>query len=157
MRELDADGRVWWGPTGDARPSIKRYLSEVGDLVPRTFWSKDAVGSNRTSKNEMRALFPDAASFTTPKPEALLKRVLDIATNPGDLVLDSFLGSGTTLIAAERTRGVLVLQLWMNGLNIALDFWFVLGLGWGVGGVADDPRSPFEQDGEANPCGRAIL
>ena len=102
LRELDSDGRVWWGPTGDARPSIKRYLSEVGDLVPRTFWSKDAVGSNRTSKNEMRALFPDAASFTTPKPEALIKRVLDIATNPGDLVLDSFLGSGTTAAVAHK-------------------------------------------------------
>ncbi|WP_149140981.1 MATE family efflux transporter [Gemmobacter caeruleus] len=40
------------------------------------------------------------------------------------------------LIALERTRGVLVLQLWMNGLNIGLDLWFVLGLGWGVPGVA---------------------
>lgn len=102
LRELDADGRVWWGPTGEARPSIKRYLSEVGNLVPRTFWSKDDVGSNRTSKNEMRALFPDAASFTTPKPEKLLKRVFDIATNPGDLVLDSFLGSGTTAAVAHK-------------------------------------------------------
>jgi adenine-specific DNA-methyltransferase len=102
LRELDADGRVWWGPTGEARPSIKRYLSEVGDLVPRTFWSKDDVGSNRTSKNEMRLLFPDAASFTTPKPERLLQRVLDIATNPGDLVLDSFLGSGTTAAVAHK-------------------------------------------------------
>ena len=53
--ELDEDGRVWWGPKGEARPSIKRYLTEVGDLVPRTLWSKDDVGSNRTSKNEMRA------------------------------------------------------------------------------------------------------
>lgn len=102
LRELDADGRIWWGPTGDARPSIKRYLTEVGDLVPRTFWSKDDVGSNRTSKNEMRALFPDAASFNTPKPEAVLKRVLEIATNPGDLVLDSFLGSGTTAAVAHK-------------------------------------------------------
>ena len=102
LRELDADGRVWWGPTGDARPSIKRYLSEVGDLVPRTFWAKDHVGSNRTSKNEMRALFPDAASFTTPKPEGLLKRVIDIATNPYDLILDSFLGSGTTAAVAHK-------------------------------------------------------
>ncbi|MHB1291324.1 MAG: site-specific DNA-methyltransferase [Sulfuricella sp.] len=102
LRELDAEGRVWWGPTGGARPSIKRYLSEVGNLVPRTFWSKDDVGSNRTSKNEMRAIFPDAASFTTPKPERLLKRVLEIATNPGDLVLDSFLGSGTTAAVAHK-------------------------------------------------------
>ncbi|MFO1218843.1 MAG: site-specific DNA-methyltransferase [Burkholderiaceae bacterium] len=102
LRELDAEGRVWWGPTGDARPSIKRYLSEVGNLVPRTFWSKDDVGSNRTSKNEMRALFPDAASFTTPKPERLVKRALEIATNPNDLVLDSFLGSGTTAAVAHK-------------------------------------------------------
>ena len=102
LRELDADGRVWWGPTGEARPSIKRYLSEVGNLVPRTFWSKDDVGSNRTSKNEMRALFPEDASFTTPKPERLLQRVLEIATNPGDLVLDSFLGSGTTAAVAHK-------------------------------------------------------
>ena len=102
MRELDADGRVWWGPTGEARPSIKRYLSEVGNLVPRTFWSKDEVGSNRTSKNEMRSLFPDAASFTTPKPERLLARVFEIATDEGDLVLDSFLGSGTTAAVAHK-------------------------------------------------------
>lgn len=40
------------------------------------------------------------------------------------------------LIALERTRAVLVIQLWMNGLNVALDLWFVLGLGWGVPGVA---------------------
>ena len=102
LRELDADGRVWWGPKGEARPSIKRYLSEVGNLVPRTFWSKDDVGSNRTSKNEMRALFPDAASFTTPKPERLLERVFEIASNPNDLVLDSFLGSGTTAAVAHK-------------------------------------------------------
>ncbi|MGP1693082.1 MAG: DNA methyltransferase, partial [Giesbergeria sp.] len=62
----------------------------------------DDVGSNRTSKNEMRALFPDAASFTTPKPEKLLKRVFDIATNPNDLILDSFLGSGTTAAVAHK-------------------------------------------------------
>lgn len=102
LRDLDADGRVWWGPKGDARPSIKRYLSEVGDLVPRTLWQKDLVGSNRTSKNEMRALFPGEESFGTPKPERLLERVLQIATVPGDLVLDSFLGSGTTAAVAHK-------------------------------------------------------
>lgn len=74
----------------------------MGNLVPRTFWTKEDVGSNRTSKNEMRALFPDAASFTTPKPERLLRRVLEIATNPGDFVLDSFLGSGTTAAVAHK-------------------------------------------------------
>ena len=102
LRELERDGRVWWGPKGDARPSIKRFLSEVSDLVPRTLWRKDDVGSNRTSKNEMRALFPDDASFGTPKPEKLLQRVLHIATHPGDLILDSFLGSGTTAAVAHK-------------------------------------------------------
>jgi len=61
LRELDSDGRIWWGPKGEARPSIKRYLSEVSNLVPRTLWKKDDVGSNRTSKNEMRALFSEEA------------------------------------------------------------------------------------------------
>ncbi len=102
LNELDLDNRIWWGPKGDARPSIKRYLSEVSDLVPRTLWKRDDVGSNRTSKNEMRSLFPDESSFSTPKPEALLKRVLLLSTNVGDLVLDSFLGSGTTTAVADK-------------------------------------------------------
>ncbi|MBK1630628.1 site-specific DNA-methyltransferase [Thiohalocapsa halophila] len=99
---LDNEGRIWWGPKGNARPSIKRYLSEVGKLVPRTIWSKQDAGSNRTSKNEMRALFPGDASFDTPKPERLLQRVLLVATQPGDLVLDSFAGSGTTGAVAHK-------------------------------------------------------
>lgn len=102
LRELDADGRVWWGPNGSARPSIKRYLSEVSDLVPRTFWGKQAVGSNRTSKNEMRHLFPGDVSFATPKPEGIIERVLRIATVSQDLVMDSFLGSGTTAAVAHK-------------------------------------------------------
>jgi adenine-specific DNA-methyltransferase len=102
LNELNNENRVWWGPTGSARPSIKRYLSEVGDLVPRTFWRKDDVGSNRTSKNEMRTLFPGDSSFATPKPERLLERIIHIATSPGDLVLDSFLGSGTTAAVAHK-------------------------------------------------------
>ncbi len=102
LRELEADGRVWWGPKGEARPSIKRYLAEVSDLVPRTLWRKEDVGSNRTSKNEMRALFPEEASFGTPKPEALVKRALQVASEAGDMVLDSFLGSGTTAAVAQK-------------------------------------------------------
>jgi len=102
LRELDRDGRVWWGPNGNARPSIKRYLSEVGDLVPRTLWSKSDVGSNRTSKNEMRNLFPGSSSFETPKPEALIERILQISTCKGDWALDSFAGSGTTGAVAHK-------------------------------------------------------
>ena len=98
LRELDADGRIWWGPRNDARPSIKRYLAEVADLTPRTLWRKEDVGSNRTSKNELRSLFPESESFDTPKPIGLVRRMLQLATNMNseELVLDFFAGSGTT-------------------------------------------------------------
>lgn len=102
FKELDEAGRIWWGPTKSARPSIKRYVAEVSDLVPRTIWSRDDVGSNRTSKNEMRALFPGLPSFATPKPEALMARILEIGSDCGDVVLDCFLGSGTTAAVAHK-------------------------------------------------------
>src|SRR5262245_31178034 len=97
LRELEAQRRIWWGPTKDARPSIKRYLSEVGDLVPRTLWRKDDVGNNRTSKNEMRDLFKDEESFDTPKPTRLIRRVLQVATSSSDSDLgpDFFAGPCT--------------------------------------------------------------
>ncbi|PKN28130.1 MAG: site-specific DNA-methyltransferase [Deltaproteobacteria bacterium HGW-Deltaproteobacteria-22] len=98
LQELDSDGRIWWGPTNDARPSIKRYLTEVGDLTPRTLWRKEDVGSNRTSKNQMRALFPESESFDTPKPTLLISRMIQLAFSPDEegIVLDFFAGSGTT-------------------------------------------------------------
>lgn len=102
LRELDQQGRIWWGPNGNARPSIKKYLSEVSDLVPRTLWSKEDVGSNRTSKNELRSLFEGETAFDTPKPEKLIQRVLQIATVSGDVVMDSFAGSGTTGAVAHK-------------------------------------------------------
>lgn len=101
LREFDEDGRIWWGPSGEARPSIKRYLSEVADLVPRTLWKKE-VGSNRTSKNEMRAIFSETSSFDTPKPSSLIERVLEIAGDKDSLILDSFAGSGTTAHAVLK-------------------------------------------------------
>jgi len=102
FRSLDADGRIWWGPKGDALPTLKRFLSGVGDLVPRTLWLGKDVGSNRTSNNEMRALFPSREAFATPKPERLLERVIHIGSNPGDIVLDAFAGSGTTVAVAHK-------------------------------------------------------
>jgi adenine-specific DNA-methyltransferase len=102
LREFDADGRIWWGPTGEARPSIKRYLNEVSDLVPRTLWGKKDVGSNRTSKNEMRAIFSETSSFDTPKPSPLIERILQICADQNSIVLDSFAGSGTTAHAVQN-------------------------------------------------------
>jgi len=100
--ELIADNRIWFGINGDARPAYKRFLSEVTDSIPSTtVWLHDEVGHNDESKKEMRALF-DEDLFDTPKPERLLERVLTLATQKGDLVLDSFLGSGTTAAVAHK-------------------------------------------------------
>lgn len=100
--DLDAAGQIYWGPDKSARPSIKRYLEDVAGLTPRTLWRHSDVGSNRTSKNEMRRLFPDEASFATPKPERLIQRVIQIGSDPGDIVLDCYGGSGTTAAVAHK-------------------------------------------------------
>lgn len=103
LHELDGDNRIWWGPKGSARPSIKRYLSEVSDLVPRTLWKKEDVGSNRTSKNEIRSIFPNSESFDTPKPTKLVERMLRLSTRrDDDIILDFFAGSATTAHAVMQ-------------------------------------------------------
>lgn len=102
LKELDADGRIWWGKDGTNVPAIKRFLSEVKQgTVPQTWWSYEEVGHTQDAKREVVDLFGDDA-FSTPKPERLLQRILHIATNPGDLVLDSFAGSGTTGAVAHK-------------------------------------------------------
>lgn len=99
---LDADNRIWWGKEGNNVPALKRFLSEVKQgRVPQTLWTYQEVGHTQDAKKEIVALFGDDV-FGTPKPETLLKRVLDISSNPGDLVLDSFLGSGTTAAVAHK-------------------------------------------------------
>lgn len=102
FRELEADGRIWWGRTGRTFPFRKRFKSELGDLVPTTVWLHEDVGNNREAKQEVAAIFGRDEIFSTPKPERLLERVVHIATNPGDLVLDSFAGSGTTGAVAHK-------------------------------------------------------
>ena len=103
FEELVADNRVWFGKDGDAAPAIKRFWSEVpAGLVPVTIWPHEEVGTTGTAKDEILKLFPDKPPFDTPKPEALLQRIIQIASNPGDIVLDCFLGSGTTAAVAHK-------------------------------------------------------
>ena len=90
------DGKNGWNPY------YKIFWEGSTGTPPNTVWRHEEVGSNRTSKNEIRQLFGGEKSFETPKPEGLIKRVLEIATNPGDIVLDSFLGSGTTSAVAMK-------------------------------------------------------
>jgi adenine-specific DNA-methyltransferase len=102
--DLDADNRIWWGKNGDNQPRLKRFLSDVQDgVVPQTVWLHDDVGHTQEAKKEVLKVVPeDSPVFETPKPERLVKRILEIATNPGDLILDSFAGSGTTGAVAHK-------------------------------------------------------
>jgi adenine-specific DNA-methyltransferase len=100
--ELVADNRIWFGETGNNVPSVKKFLSEVKDgSTPMTIWSYQEVGHNQDAKKEVKA-FNDQDVFDTPKPEKLLERILTLASNEGDLVLDSFAGSGTTGAVAQK-------------------------------------------------------
>jgi len=104
FRELDKDGRIWWGKDGNNVPAPKIFLSEVKQgIVPQTFWSYEEVGHTQEAKKEIVTLF-QADVFGTPKPERLMQRVIQVASNEGELILDSFLGSGTTAAVAHKMK-----------------------------------------------------
>ena len=98
--ELVRDGRIWWGKSGNNRPGIKRFLSEVREgVVPQTIWSWKDAGSTRNAKQELSGVMNLGAGenvFVTPKPSKLITRILQVATDKNSIVLDSFAGSGTT-------------------------------------------------------------
>ena len=100
---LDKDKRIWWGPNGDRAPRSKMFLSETdGGMLPTTLWSSgETFGFNQDGVREVRELNL-GETFSTPKPEKLLSKVLELATNAGDIVLDSFAGSGTTGAVAHK-------------------------------------------------------
>jgi len=99
---LMADNRIWFGETGNNVPRIKRFLSEVQEgIVSMTVWLRTEVGDNQDAKREV-AKFNSEEIFSTPKPEKLIQRILELSTKQGDLVLDSFAGSGTTGSVAHK-------------------------------------------------------
>jgi adenine-specific DNA-methyltransferase len=96
------ENRIWFGKDGKNKPRVKQFLSEVqGGIVPLSIWLRTEVGDNQDAKREVK-FFNNENIFDTPKPEKLVERVLHLATNPGDLVLDSFAGSGTTGAVAHK-------------------------------------------------------
>ena len=102
FEEFLADNRIWFGSDGNGVPRIKRFLSEVKDgIVANTLWTYQEVGHNQDAKREIKALEFESV-FDTPKPERLIERVLTLGSNEGDIVLDSFLGSGTTAAVAQK-------------------------------------------------------
>ena len=101
---LDADNRIWWGKDGMNMPRLKRFLTDVQEgVVPQTIWMHNEVGNTQEAKKQVLAYAVNTDEvFQTPKPEKLLQRVLEISTGAGDLVLDSFAGSGTTGAVAHK-------------------------------------------------------
>jgi adenine-specific DNA-methyltransferase len=161
-----SEGRVYFGRKGDGLPIIKTYLAEAQQgVVPRTWWPADEAGFNQEAKRDhLKRMFPQVEPFATPKPERLLHRVIQIGTNPDDIVLDCFLGSGTTGAVAHKLG-----RRWVGieGVNETLDTFTVPRLtkvvagedpggitetaGWQGGGgfrVLDVAPSMFEANGE---------
>ncbi|MES1928863.1 DNA methylase N-4/N-6 domain-containing protein [Salinisphaera dokdonensis CL-ES53] len=103
FKKLFDDGRILFGKDGNNTPAIKLFLNEVqSGLVPRTWWPHTEVGHSQEGKREAQALFDEGNLFDTPKPERLIERIINIATNPGEIILDSFAGSGTTGAVAHK-------------------------------------------------------
>jgi adenine-specific DNA-methyltransferase len=103
FERLKADKRVHFGRDGSSKPTIKRFLSEIEDegVVCSTVWHYSDVGENRIAAVEVKA-FNESNPFSAPKPELLLKRIIELSTTPGEWVLDSFAGSGTTGAVAHK-------------------------------------------------------
>jgi adenine-specific DNA-methyltransferase len=102
LEELIADDRVYWPRAGQGKPRLKHFQSESNGLAPFTVWTAAEVGENATAKKALMSQFPEISTFDTPKPLSLLERIVHIATDPGEVVLDCFLGSGTTAVAAQQ-------------------------------------------------------
>ncbi|RYE16565.1 MAG: site-specific DNA-methyltransferase, partial [Sphingobacteriaceae bacterium] len=96
------ENRFYFGKDGKGGPQLKRFLSEVQEgIVTKTIWLRTEVGDNQDAKKEVK-VFNDDSIFSTPKPERLIRRILELSTKPDDLILDSFLGSGTTAAVAHK-------------------------------------------------------
>ena len=104
MKEEIEKGNIWFGLNGKNTPRIKKFLStaKIG-LTPQTLWAGDEFGTTDSAKKHLLSLFPNPENvFDTPKPEELIRQILEIATNEGDMVLDCYSGSGTTLATAHK-------------------------------------------------------
>jgi len=103
IQQLIADGAVYFGKDGNGVPRVKRYLADVKvGVTPETLWSSEFAGTTRSATRHLRDLFAEQSVFETPKPEQLIQRVLEIASDTNDLVLDAYLGAGTTAAVAHK-------------------------------------------------------
>ena len=106
MKREIAEGNIWFGKNGSNTPRVKKFLrdAKIG-LTPETIWLADEVGTSDSAKKQLINLFSDKENvFETPKPEELLKRIIEIASDEGDYVLDCYVGSGTTIAVAHKMK-----------------------------------------------------
>lgn len=104
FKSLLKDDRIWFPRNGAGSPRLKLFSEQLRGLVPFTVWTSSDTGSNDDAKRHLLTLFPHEPVFDTPKPEQLLERIIHIASNPGDLVVDIFGGSGTTAAVAHKMK-----------------------------------------------------
>jgi adenine-specific DNA-methyltransferase len=102
--EIVKSGLAMFGKNGSGNPQIKKYLADMPGLVPDSLWLHSEVGHNDEATRALQAMFGAKEVFDTPKPERLIERIVHVATNPGDIVLDVFGGSGTTAAVAHKMR-----------------------------------------------------
>lgn len=102
--KLVREDRIWFPRDGAGIPRVKMFPEHLRGLVPFSLWGPDEGGTNDEAKRHLMTMFPELEAFATPKPEALLERIVHIASDPGDLVLDFFAGSGTTGAVAHKMQ-----------------------------------------------------
>lgn len=103
-KNLLAEDRIWFPKGGAGSPRLKLFAHQLRGLVPFTVWGSTDTGTNDDAKRHLMELFPELEVFETPKPEELLERIIHISSNPGDLVVDLFAGSGTSAAVAHKMR-----------------------------------------------------
>ncbi|EAH9136254.1 site-specific DNA-methyltransferase [Campylobacter upsaliensis] len=107
LEKLYKENRLWFGESGKNTPRLKKFLSEIKEgVIHNTLLTQDEVGNTQKAKQEIKVLFENdnTTLFATPKPEALIKRIIEISTQENDLVMDFFAGSGTTLAVAHKMK-----------------------------------------------------
>lgn len=105
MKEEIEKNNIWFGKDGNGVPRLKKFLNKDNKgLTPETLWLSEFAGSNKMAKKHLLEMFPNDKIFETPKPEKLIQQIFNIATNEGDLIMDCYLGSGSTISTAHKMK-----------------------------------------------------
>lgn len=121
MEQEIINNNIWFGKDGNGVPRIKKFLSKTVGITPETLWMGNDVGTSDRAKKHLLSLFPGSPVFDTPKPEHLIRRILEIATTEGDLVMDAYLGSGTTTAVAHKmNRRYIGIEVGQHSLDLVI-------------------------------------